>query len=621
MIGIKSRKSLLPGAVLQARLLRFFAVFTLLATGLLPCSLFAQTEPSALFEIQSTDKGFLLPRMTEAQRDAIVNPAKGLMIYNTSSDCVDVNFGTSTAPQWQGLSCRQGTINAMNCGGAEMTGALTSGVATNGVSIQVPYTGGNGSPHSGQVATSFGVTGLTATLAAGNFVTGADSVTYEISGMPAATGTACFPICVGGQSCILFLSVDTGLIESLHCTAAALTDTLIAGLPAQEASVEVPYTGGNGGPHSGQVVTSTGVTGLTATLTAGNFAAGTGNLTYAISGTPATPGTASFELSVGGQICTLSLPIAAGSIESLNCSNAVQTGKIAIGVAAAGVSVQVPYTGGNGGAHSGQAVTSTEVTGLTATLAAGNFASGAGNLTYTISGVPGALGTASFALSIGGQSCTINLTVTCGAFISPGVLKEFSCHNLASANTAANPFTPSWEIIGGYWQWGRKGPDSSQWLYTNMENFAHGPAGGSAEYQSNPGTINGWSQSAASMGSWFDGIKAANDPCPAGFKVPRSADWNGVLANNPQSTVGTNWISSYTNYTTGYFFGPALMLPAAGYRNNLDGGLTDRGRYGTYWSSTVYNSAEAYSLDFQFGSSLIIYASKLYGSSIRCIAE
>ena len=40
---------------------------------------------SALFEINSTGKGFLPPRMTTAQRDAITNPVEGLMIYNTTT--------------------------------------------------------------------------------------------------------------------------------------------------------------------------------------------------------------------------------------------------------------------------------------------------------------------------------------------------------------------------------------------------------------------------------------------------------------------------------------------------------------------------------------------------------
>ena len=45
---------------------------------------------SAALEISSTSKGLLLPRMTTAQRDAMSNPATGLMIYNTDSNCIDV---------------------------------------------------------------------------------------------------------------------------------------------------------------------------------------------------------------------------------------------------------------------------------------------------------------------------------------------------------------------------------------------------------------------------------------------------------------------------------------------------------------------------------------------------
>lgn len=44
-------------------------------------------DPSAIVDANSTDKGALLPRMTEAQRNAIVNPADGLIIFNTTSMC------------------------------------------------------------------------------------------------------------------------------------------------------------------------------------------------------------------------------------------------------------------------------------------------------------------------------------------------------------------------------------------------------------------------------------------------------------------------------------------------------------------------------------------------------
>ena len=43
-------------------------------------------HPSAELEVKSTTKGFLPPRMTKAQRDAIVTPAAGLLIYQTDGD-------------------------------------------------------------------------------------------------------------------------------------------------------------------------------------------------------------------------------------------------------------------------------------------------------------------------------------------------------------------------------------------------------------------------------------------------------------------------------------------------------------------------------------------------------
>ena len=40
---------------------------------------------SSLLELESTNKGLLIPRMTTAQRDVIASPAAGLQIYNTST--------------------------------------------------------------------------------------------------------------------------------------------------------------------------------------------------------------------------------------------------------------------------------------------------------------------------------------------------------------------------------------------------------------------------------------------------------------------------------------------------------------------------------------------------------
>jgi len=42
-------------------------------------------DPSSALEISATDKGLLTPRMTTVQRNAIVNPAIGLLVYDTDT--------------------------------------------------------------------------------------------------------------------------------------------------------------------------------------------------------------------------------------------------------------------------------------------------------------------------------------------------------------------------------------------------------------------------------------------------------------------------------------------------------------------------------------------------------
>ncbi len=233
------------------------------------------------------------------------------------------------------------------------------------------------------------------------------------------------------------------------------------------------------------------------------------------------------------------------------------------------------------------------------------------------------------ALPIVGQVVNVTSSVTpsgdCGAYVAQGVWKQFDCYNLAAIGktTGDDPFTPSWRLIGGYWQWGRKGPDSSQWYDTNTPNFAHGPTGPD-ESEANSGDISGWDTTDAPDGSWSDTVKTANDPCPAGFRVPTNTQWVGVLNNNTQSIVGT-WSNNATNYSAARFFGNDLMLPAAGDRYGIGGELRSRGRSGYYWSSTLYSSYGSYDARFLYFYSSHAgtwdYGGRRSGYSVRCVAE
>jgi hypothetical protein len=100
------------------------------------------------------------------------------------------------------------------------------------------------------------------------------------------------------------------------------------------------------------------------------------------------------------------------TITAITCGSATFSANPVNGTAFTGTA-SVPYTGGNGVGYSpGSAIASTGVMGLTATLAAGTLASGAGSASFAITGTPTSAGTATFGVSLGGQSCNLSLTVT-----------------------------------------------------------------------------------------------------------------------------------------------------------------------------------------------------------------
>ena len=66
-------------------------------------------DSSALLEISSTTKGFLPPRLSDLQRDAIVSPATGLVIYNTTTN----SYNFRGASSWKTLISGTGTTNTI----------------------------------------------------------------------------------------------------------------------------------------------------------------------------------------------------------------------------------------------------------------------------------------------------------------------------------------------------------------------------------------------------------------------------------------------------------------------------------------------------------------------------
>ncbi|MET7038277.1 hypothetical protein ABTU94_16585 [Elizabethkingia miricola] len=212
------------------------------------------------------------------------------------------------------------------------------------------------------------------------------------------------------------------------------------------------------------------------------------------------------------------------------------------------------------------------------------------------------------------SNLTINLS-RCGAYLGPGNTqwKNFMCHNLG-ADQSADPFTPAAAIHGAKYQWGANTGEAGRYY-------------SQANDQSNSGAISGWiGGSVKADGSWLDGSKTINDPCPDGYRVPTAAQWQAIINNNDIERVG-NWTNNAANYTSALYFKDknnshvrTLMLPAQGFRMYDTGFLVGRDWQGNYWSSSVWSSYESQAIGFYNNSLFVSYSHRSGGFAVRCIA-
>ncbi|HIA13209.1 MAG TPA: hypothetical protein EYN69_14260, partial [Flavobacteriales bacterium] len=82
----------------------------------------ANPDSSAGLDIDFTDRGLLMPRMTDVQRDAISGPANGLLVFVTTDSTFYYNEGTPLAVNWVPL------LSSSSAGGWLLSG--NSGTTT-----------------------------------------------------------------------------------------------------------------------------------------------------------------------------------------------------------------------------------------------------------------------------------------------------------------------------------------------------------------------------------------------------------------------------------------------------------------------------------------------------------
>jgi hypothetical protein len=310
-----------------------------------------------------------------------------------------------------------------------------------------------------------------------------------------------------------------------------------------------------------------------------------------------------------------------GTLTTINCAGATTTGTLTSGSAASGVSTAISYTGGNAGTYGAQSISSTGVLGLTATLSSGTLVNGAGSLTYTITGTPTTSGTATFAITVGGQSCSF--TVSVGTAIGQYPAGTVHCAGATTVVDVTNPTTGRiWmdrnlgatqvatsstdqNAYGDLYQWGRRA-DGHQCrtspttaTLSSIDQPAHGNFitinSGNYDWRS-PQNANLW-----------QGVNGVNNPCPSGYRIPTETEINAERLSWSQ------------NNSAGAFASP-LKWTLAGNRANLNGTLGNVGSNGNYWSSTVSGTDSRF-LYFNSSYALMIGNNRAGGFTVRCLKD
>jgi len=198
-----------------------FAAFVINAQNVAINNDGSSATASAMLDVKSTTKGFMMPRVTSAQRTSIASPALGLLVFDTDTKTIWAYNGAS----WSNLTSAGG--------GGSLTLPFNQTVNEAGTAFKITNTSGAIQGISSNIST--------AALSGSNNSTGGIGV---IGSSSAATG-----IGVSGQS-----SVGTGIF-GLSSDGVGVKASSTNGL-ALQVNGNVKISGGNTNPSNGAVLTS-----------------------------------------------------------------------------------------------------------------------------------------------------------------------------------------------------------------------------------------------------------------------------------------------------------------------------------------------------------------------------
>ena len=159
-------------------------------------------DVSSVLDVSSSNKGVLLPRVIDPLTD-ISDPATGLIVFDVTKNCIAINLGTSSNPEWSCLALGSGSgstkVSFINCS-LQGSGTLTEsvkvspGTVTQRVSLDVEVPG--------DYTISTTANGITFS-ASGTFPSvGVTTIVLEASGTPLIENVNTeFTIDFSGASC------------------------------------------------------------------------------------------------------------------------------------------------------------------------------------------------------------------------------------------------------------------------------------------------------------------------------------------------------------------------------------------------------------------------------------
>ncbi|PZR24021.1 MAG: hypothetical protein DI535_22755 [Citrobacter freundii] len=132
---------------MKKRELLFMMGIVLLTSGTVKAQVGVGTtapNASAQLDVTSANKGLLVPRMTTAQRNAISNPATGLIVFNTTTNALEINTGVPATPSWGGVSVAAANGLSVSGGNVVLGGTLTAATTVNQSTFPLTFNGTGG---------------------------------------------------------------------------------------------------------------------------------------------------------------------------------------------------------------------------------------------------------------------------------------------------------------------------------------------------------------------------------------------------------------------------------------------------------------------------------------------